>query len=171
MFPLLAAALAILFSALVLTAALKDVTSFTIPNWISLALLAGFPAAALASGMPLLVIGENVGIGVIALFAGMAMFALRWLGGGDAKLFAVVALWLGWPAVIPFLVATAVSGGVLALTLLMMRSPAFRPYVLVGPAWFTRLAKPGESAPYGVAIAFGALVAFPQTLFAAGLGL
>lgn len=168
---LLAAALAALFSALVLTAALKDVTSYTIPNWIPLALLAGFPAAALASSLPLLAIGEHAAVGVVALAAGMMMFALRWLGGGDAKLFAAVALWLGWPAVTPFLVATALSGGGLALVLLTLRAPALRPFVLVGPSWFTRLARPGEAAPYGVAIAFGALVAFPQTLFATGLGL
>lgn len=171
MSPLLAAALAIVFSALVLTAALKDVTSYTIPNWISLALVAAFPLAALASGLPLTLIAQNAGIGLVALLAGMAMFALRWLGGGDAKLFAAVALWLGWPALLPFLITTALAGGGLALLLLSLRAPVIRPYVLVGPDWFTRLARPGEAAPYGVAIALGALAAFPQTLFAAGLGL
>lgn len=171
MSPLLAAALALLFSALVLTAALKDLTSFTIPNWISLALLAAFPVAALAAGMPLLAVGQNVGVGVAALLGGMAMFALGWLGGGDAKLFAAVALWLGWPAVGPFLAVTALCGGGLAVILLMLRAPACRPLATMGPAWFAKLAQPGESAPYGVAIACGALAAFPQTLFATGLGL
>ncbi len=168
---LIPAALAVVFSALVLTAALKDVTSYTIPNWISLALVTAFPVAALVAGLPLAAVAQNALVGVAALMAGMAMFALRWLGGGDAKLFASVALWLGWPAGAPFLMTTAVAGGGLALLLLALRAPALRPYVLSGPAWFTRLARPGEAAPYGVAIAFGALVAFPQTLFAAGLGL
>jgi prepilin peptidase CpaA len=39
-----------------------------------------------------------------------------------------------------------------------------------GPAWFTRLAEPGESVPYGLAIAVGALVAFPESDLVQALG-
>lgn len=47
-----------------------------------------------------------------------------------------------------------------------------RPYVLSGPAWVGRLATPGENVPYGVAIAVGALAAFPAcALMAAFPGL
>ena len=37
--PFLAATLSVIFVGLVLTAALEDALSFTIPNWVSLALL------------------------------------------------------------------------------------------------------------------------------------
>ena len=116
MIALLQAALLFLCPALLVVAALKDLTSYTIPNWISLALIVGFFPAALALGMPWASLGLHVGIGVAALIAGMAMFALGWIGGGDAKVFAATALWLGWPASATFLLVTALAGGVLALT-------------------------------------------------------
>jgi prepilin peptidase CpaA len=159
------AALVAVFPALVITAALRDVTSYTIPNWISLSLIAGFAPAALAMGLPLGAIGAHLGIGVLGLIAGMAMFALRWIGGGDAKLFAAAALWLGWPAVGLYAAYTGVAGGALAVSLLALRSSYLRPYVVTGPAWFSRLAEPGENVPYGLAIAIGALAAFPGSPF------
>ena len=163
--------LAVIFPALVITAALRDVVSYTIPNWISVTLIAAFPIAAMAQGLPLQTIGLHFAIGVAALVAGMVMFALRWIGGGDAKLFAAAALWLGWPAVLTYLGITGIAGGALAVGLLSLRSPLLRGYVLNGPAWFSRLAEPGENVPYGVAIAVGALAAFPASAMMRGLGL
>jgi prepilin peptidase CpaA len=161
--PLFAACLALVFPVLVIVAAVRDATSFTIPNWISLALVAAFPLAALAAGLPPLEIARHAGVGAIALAAGMALFALRWAGGGDAKLLAASALWLGWPDVAQFLAVMALSGGTLAVVLLTLRSAALRPFVMLGPEWVTRLAKPGESIPYGLAIAVGALTVFPDS--------
>jgi len=169
--PLLAAALSIVFVGLVLTAALEDALSFTIPNWVSLALLAAFGPAAFAVGMPLPAMALNLGVGIAALAAGMLMFALRWLGGGDAKLLAAVSLWLGWTALPAFLIGTAMAGGALAIMLLTLRSASLRPLILLGPRWVNRLAEPGEGVPYGVAIAVGAFAAMPLTLFGAALGL
>jgi prepilin peptidase CpaA len=166
---LLAALLAMVFPALVITAALKDATSYTIPNWISLALIGAFPFAALSAGLPLQAVGVHLGVGAAALVAGMAMFAFRWIGGGDAKLFAAAALWLGFPAAMTFVVWTGLAGGVLALSLLAMRSMWLRRYAAAGPAWLARLAEPGENAPYGLAIAIGALAAFPTSPFMAAV--
>jgi len=161
----------VIFPALVITGALRDLTTYTIPNWLSVALVAGFPIAALAMGMPAPVVGFHFAIGAAALIAGMIMFALRWIGGGDAKLFAAAALWLGWPALMTYLAVTGIAGGALAVGLLGLRSPLLRGYVLNGPAWFVRLAEPDESVPYGVAIAVGALAAFPASTLMQGLGL
>jgi len=148
------------FAVLVLVAALKDLVSFTIPNWISGALALAFTPAALLAGVPLagIAAGLAVGVGVFALAAGM--FALGWLGGGDAKLMAAAALWVGLRGLAPFAVYTAISGGVLAMALVALRSHWLRPIAVAGPAWARRLATPGEAAPYGVAIAVGALTAF-----------
>jgi prepilin peptidase CpaA len=162
--------LVLVFPALVITAALRDVTSYTIPNWISLALIGAFPIAALAQGLPLATLGLCFAIGAGGLIAGMVMFALRWIGGGDAKLFAAAALWLGWPAIVTYAAVTGIAGGALAVALLALRSPLIRPYILNGPAWFVRLAEPGENVPYGVAICVGALVAFPTSTLMQGLG-
>lgn len=148
------------FAALVIAAAVKDLASFTIPNWISAALALAFAPAALVAGLSLGTIGLSfaVGIGVLALAAGM--FALGWIGGGDAKLMAAAALWVGLKGLAPFALYTGLAGGALALILLALRSVWLRPLAAVGPAWAQRLATPGESAPYGVAIAAGALAAF-----------
>ena len=146
-------------------AAAKDLTSYTIPNWISLSLAGAFLPAALAAGVALPQLGLHLAIGLGALLAGMALFALRWIGGGDAKLLAAAALWLGWPALAPFLIATVLTGGALSLAILSLRAPLLRPLVLSGPAWFVRLAEPKEGVPYGVAIAVGALTAFPASPF------
>jgi prepilin peptidase CpaA len=163
----LAALLAAVFPALVITGALKDATSYRIPNWIPLALAAGFLPAAFALGMPLPAIGLCAAVGAGALVLGMAMFAFRWIGGGDAKLFAAAALWLGWPASGPYLIATCLAGGALAVGLLGLRSAWVRPLVVTGPRWFTRLAEPDEAVPYGLAIAVGALAGFAGSPFAA----
>lgn len=154
--------LSAVFPALTIVAALKDATSFTIPNWISLALVAAFPPVAWLCGVSLADGGMALAVGAGALIAGMAMFAVGWIGGGDAKLLAASALWIGWPAVLPFLLVTALFGGGLALGLMGLRSVWLRPLAALGPAWINRLATPGAAAPYGVAICAGALATFPD---------
>jgi len=148
------------FGALVIVAALKDLSSFIIPNWISIALALGFTPAALIVGASLGDIGLSVGVGVGVFVLAAGMFALGWIGGGDAKLMASAALWLGLKGLAPFALYTGLAGGALALGLVALRSAWIRPFVITGPAWTRRLATPGESAPYGVAIAVGALAAF-----------
>ncbi|MDP3660708.1 prepilin peptidase [Phenylobacterium sp.] len=163
MLPALQMILVMVFPALVTVGGLRDLTSYIIPNWISITLAAAFLPAALALGVPLGDIGLHAAVGAGALVAGMVMFALGWIGGGDAKLFAAAGLWLGWPACLIFIAATAVAGGALALSLLMLRSIWLRPFLPGGPAWFGRLVEPGENVPYGVAIAIGALAALPYS--------
>jgi prepilin peptidase CpaA len=168
---LLQSLLVLVFPAVVIAAALRDTVSYTIPNWMPLALAGAFPVAALALRLPLEVVWLNAVVGLAALLAGMGMFAAGWIGGGDAKLFAAAALWLGLPAGPTYLMVTCLAGGVLTLGLLALRSHSVRVFVLSGPAWFVRLAEPGENVPYGVAIAAGALAAFPLSSLAAGLRL
>ncbi|MGE5564594.1 MAG: prepilin peptidase [Parcubacteria group bacterium] len=157
------------FPLLVIMAAMKDATTFTIPNWISIALVVAFYPVALALHAPLSLIGTCTLVGLAALLVGLVMFALNWIGGGDAKVLAASALWIGWPAVLPFVLATAVAGGALALLLLEMRSTLLRPWFERGPPWIARLATEGGDAPYGVAICVGALFALPQSaLFRVG---
>jgi prepilin peptidase CpaA len=157
----------LIFPLLAIVAAVKDLTSYTIPNWISLALIAAFPLGALAAGLSLGAVGLHLAVGAGALVLGMVMFALGWIGGGDAKLFAAAGLWLGWPASLTFLLTTCLAGGALAASLLALRSTPLKTFVAGGPSWVARLAEPGEAVPYGVAIALGALAAFPISTLAA----
>lgn len=159
---LLAAFLPAVFPAAVIFAAVRDLTTFTIPNWISLAVIVLFFPIALIIHLPTPRLEGAVLACVVALVLGVGMFALGWIGGGDAKLFAASALWMGWPAVLPFLIWTSVAGGVLSLSLLASRKLAGY-YSLGGPAWFGRLMQPDGAVPYGLAIAAGALIAFPSS--------
>jgi prepilin peptidase CpaA len=152
--------LLIAFPVLVLIAALRDATSYIIPNRVTLALVVAFAGATLAWRLPLGVIGAHLAVGAVVLILGMGLFAARWLGGGDVKFFAAVALWLGWPAVLDLILVTAMAGGGLTVILLILRSKTVQPLAAQGPGWFARLATPGEDVPYGLAIATGALAAF-----------
>jgi prepilin peptidase CpaA len=162
-------ALLSIFPTLVIVAAVTDMTSYTIPNRLNLALAAAYPAAALMLGRPLPEVGVGLAIGFGALIVAMGLFAAGWIGGGDAKLFAAVALWLGWPALVSFTMATALVGGALALLLLNARAAWLQPYLAGAPPWLARLTTTGEAVPYGVAIAVGALVAFPLSPLVRGL--
>ncbi|MDR3512173.1 MAG: prepilin peptidase [Caulobacteraceae bacterium] len=160
---LLQAALLSLFPALLIFAALTDATSFTIPNRISVLLVACYFPTALVLGRPLGEVGIDLAVCAGALVAAMGMFAAGWIGGGDAKLFAAASLWLGWAAAPAFLVVTALAGGLLAVALLNLRAEWLKPYFSGAPSWVVRLATPKAAVPYGVAIAAGALAAFPQS--------
>jgi prepilin peptidase CpaA len=168
---LLQALVLALFPTLVIIAALTDVASFTIPNRLTLLLAAAYAPAALALGRPLGEIGVCLAVGAGALVVAIAMFAAGWIGGGDAKLFAGAALWLGWPALTSFTAVTALAGGGLALLLLNARAAWLKPYLAGAPGWLERLTTNGQAVPYGAAIALGALAAFPQSSIMGGLHL
>jgi prepilin peptidase CpaA len=89
------------------------------------------------------------------------MFALRWIGGGDAKLLAAAGLWLGVGGIGTFLMWTTITGGLFGLSLIFARYWA-QPYAGLGPRWVGRLLAPKGDIPYGIAIAAGALAAFPE---------
>lgn len=147
---------------LAIVAALNDLTTMKIPNWISIALIFGFFPIALYFKLPLIVVGTSAGLAIAALLISMGMFALKWIGGGDAKLMAASVLWLGVSASLPFMLYTALAGGAFCLLLIMARKhlPLFSQ---IGPSWVTRLMQPKGDIPYGVAIAIGALLAYPSS--------
>jgi len=157
--------------ALVIVGGLKDLTTMKIPNWISGLLILGFLPAALALGLGPMAIGMHLAVGVAALLIGLGLFGLNLLGGGDVKLMAAACLWLGLSGSGVFVLATAVVGGVFSLALLVSRV-WLQPYVGAGPGWLVQLMEPKGHIPYGVAIAAGALIAWPasplMTAFLAG---
>lgn len=162
----------LIFPILLVIAALKDVLSFTIPNWISGALLLAFPLAAWSAGLSWGEAAQHSAVGGVALLAGMGLFALNWIGGGDAKMLSASALWLGLPAIGPYLLWTALAGGALAVGLVLARKAAAQLPAVAGggPKWVGALLSPKGDVPYGVALCVGALLAFPQSaLFPAAL--
>src|ERR1700742_2496864 len=79
-----------------------DLASFTIPNFLSLALVALFAVFIICAGLSWHAAGWHLLAGLLGLCIGFALFALRYIGGGDAKLFAAVALWLGFLNLLSF---------------------------------------------------------------------
>lgn len=148
---------------LAIVAAAKDLVSYTIPNWISLGLIGAFCLLAVVAGLEPQSLVGHAGAGAVALLIGMGLFALGWIGGGDAKLLAACCLWFGWPDSEVFLLDTALAGGAFAVLLLVARGQMVRAVLPASPGWVGRLTTPGEPAPYGVAIALGALIAFPTS--------
>jgi prepilin peptidase CpaA len=160
---MLAEILVIVVLPLVLVAAAGwDVASFTIPNFLTLALLAIFAVFAVAAGLSPAAIGWHALAGGVGLLIGFTLFALGYIGGGDAKLFAAVALWLGFQDLLPYALLASMFGGVLTLGLILLRKcplPAF----LYGKKWIVKLHDTNSGIPYGVALAAGAFFLLPST--------
>jgi prepilin peptidase CpaA len=139
-----------------------DLASFTIPNFLQAALLAAFVVFALALHLGATAIGFHLLAGLIGLTLGFALFALGYVGGGDAKLFAAVLLWLGLKDLMPYTLVATVLGGVLSLSLIALRRLPL-PAMLARQAWILRLHDSKSGIPYGVALAAGVLVILPGT--------
>lgn len=111
----------VLSAAGLLWAAASDVTRYLIPNRVCLLVAASYllTAAALPFGAWL----AGLAIGVLALGVGLVLFARGWVGGGDVKLAAAIALWAGPAYLSGFAFVTSLAGVALAVVML---SPARR---------------------------------------------
>ena len=97
-------------------------------------------------------------------FLASVLFAFNLVGGGDAKLMAAGALWMGFDLALPFLAYITIFGGMLSLVILAYRR--FVPgAILALPGWAMRLHQHGGGIPYGIAIAAAGLALYPQTPF------
>lgn len=150
------------FPVLMAFAALSDLFTMTISNRISIALVAVFvPFAWLVglSGSDIL-IHLACGLGVLVLTFGM--FAFGWIGGGDAKLAAATAVWVGWAHLGEYGLYSTFLGGMLTLALLAMRGMPMPLFALRYP-WVSRLHDQASGVPYGIALAIAGLIIYPQT--------
>jgi len=152
----------LLFPALMAFAAASDLFTMTISNRVSLALAAGFLVLALASGMGFSDLLLHLGAGAAVLAMAFVCFAMGWVGGGDAKVAAGAALWFGFGHLLNYLLYASLFGGALTLLLLQFRQWPL-PYALAGQTWLLRLHAKESGIPYGIALAIGALVVYPET--------
>jgi prepilin peptidase CpaA len=140
-----------------------DLRSRRIPNVLTAALAVAALGLHATSGFASFGVALATLVGV--MFLGLVAFSFGWLGGGDVKLLAAGAAALGFPDALPFLVYTAIGGGVLALVFAavtgrlgtVLRSVALivRPFAYKG----TTPVAPTDPImlPYAIAIAFGAV--------------
>jgi len=109
------------FPALMALCASSDLFTMTIPNRLCVALVVGYLGLAFAVGLPLVAIAIDLSCGLAVLALTFALFSQGWIGGGDAKLAAATALWLGWSQILDYSLVASVLGGVLTLALLFGR--------------------------------------------------
>jgi prepilin peptidase CpaA len=152
----------LLFPGLMAYAAVSDVSTMTISNRIPMLLIAGFAGLAFFSGMSPHAALLHLGAGGVVLVVAFTCFALGWIGGGDAKLAAAAALWFGFDHLLQYLVYASLFGGALTLLLLQFLQWPL-PYALGQQDWLMRLHHKDTGIPYGVALALGALLIYPET--------
>jgi prepilin peptidase CpaA len=142
-----------------LVAAATDWRRRQIDNWLNAGIALSAPLFWWASGLSLwpgVALQLAVGFGALVIFA--AMFALKWMGGGDVKLLTALALWIPWAWFWKLLVMMALVGGLLTL--------------VMGAWHIARRQRDRLAIPYGVAIAIAGLwVVLTGLLPAAGSAL
>jgi prepilin peptidase CpaA len=100
--------------ALLVWAAVVDVRSRRIPNWLTLSLIAtglfraAMPDAPVGLGQGLAGMGAGFGLTFI-------LFALGAMGGGDVKMFAGIGAWVGTGRVVEIFAAAALAGMVIVI--------------------------------------------------------
>lgn len=136
-----------IFACFLIIAAVSDVRSYIIPNYLSvLVAFAYFLFALTGKSDPVVAL---IVAGAVFVF-GIALFAANVMGGGDVKLLAATALWAGSTYIFPFLLVTALAGGVLSLAIILRP----RLCALTGRT----VTETAGDVPYGVAIASGGLL-------------
>ena len=152
----------LLFPLVMALAASSDLLTMRISNKLVLFLAAAFCVVAIAIDMPLQQFAMHVTCALVVLAVAFGLFALRWVGGGDAKLAAATTLWLGFGLTLPYLVYAALLGGVLTLLILVLRRMPLTPF-LARERWLERLHDRKSGVPYGVALAIAGLMTYSNS--------
>ena len=152
----------VLFPAMMAFAASSDLFTMTISNRVTLILVAGFAALAIGSGMSPGDVLSHMGAAAAVLAVAFAFFARGWIGGGDAKLAAATALWLGFDHLMAYLLYASIFGGILTLAIIRFRLMPL-PQALAEQEWVKRLHRLDGGVPYGIALAAAALLIYPET--------
>ena len=153
----------IVFPLLVIFAGFSDLLTMTIPNRVSLLLVAAYLILVVYLRVPLETIGSHASAGLAMLVLTFVMYRFAWIGGGDAKLAAATALWLGWDLLAQYGLVASLIGGALTLAILELRRHDL-PQRLLSVEFIARLADKSGGVPYGVALAGAALFVYPQSI-------
>jgi len=151
-----------IFPLLMAFAASSDLLTMRISNRLILLLVGGFFVMALAINMPFQELALHFACAAIVLAVAFTLFALGWIGGGDAKLAAATTLWLGFGVTLPYIVYGGLLGGALTLLLLSLRQFPL-PVMLMKVRWIERLHNKSTGVPYGIALAAAGLLTYSDT--------
>lgn len=165
------AAIMVIFPLCMAMAACSDLLTMTIPNRLSVVLIASFLAIAPFCGLGLLDIVVHLGAGATVFAFCFALFAFGIMGGGDAKILTASAVWFGFSESLSiYLIYVSVFGGLLSMIILMLRSQHNLILAYGIPMPETMLHK--KKIPYGIAIGAAAFITYPSSpLMQTALGL
>lgn len=144
-------------------ALVSDALTLKIPNRISIGIVGLYPAWVIATWPRVDQPWISLALAAAVLAVGFVAYDLRIVGGGDAKMLAALSLWSGTELFLPMIVVTALSGGVIAVAVILAeavrrRSVVARGGEVAGP-FLSSIVK--SKLPYGMAIAIGGgVVAF-----------
>ncbi len=155
--------LVLVFPVLVVWAAITDFMTMTIANRVSIGLAAAGLVALAVSAPPLAVVGAHLGAAALVFAVGFACFAFGWMGGGDVKFAAAVALWLGWGHLLDYAMTFTVYGGLLTL-LVLFSDRVLDPLPALKVGFLARFQE-NRRVPYGIALSAAALQIFPETVW------
>lgn len=154
--------LSIIFPFLMAYAAASDMLTMLIPNRVNALILGAFVLYAATAGLGWAELGSHLAAGGLTLLATFTLFALGYIGGGDAKLAAATALWFGLVDVADYLLVASILGGGLTLAILYARTFPLPRFALRWP-FALHLHDARTGIPYGIALAAAALLVLPQT--------
>jgi prepilin peptidase CpaA len=148
------------FAVPLVVAAGFDVARYVVPNAIVLTMVALFVVIFVLAPHPVDWV-SHIAAGALLFGAGTLTFRIGVMGGGDVKLWAASALWVGLDGLPAQLLAVTVIGAGLAVALLAIRTVAGRAVhqpARAAALTLPRILRGGEPVPYGVAIAAGAIL-------------
>ena len=144
-----------------------DVKARRIPNWLTGALAVA--ALGINGFFGWRQFAVSAAVMAVLMLLGALLYSRGGIGGGDVKLAAAASGLLGFPLFIPFLLYTAIGGGLLAIGFVLsrgtLRQSAARLAVMTATGPGSVAADKTQSLPYAVAFAFGAvMIALSQTV-------
>ena len=152
----------LIFPAAMIFGAVSDLMTMTISNRLTVGLVVAFVIIAPLSGMDFQTFGMHFAAGGIVLAIAFFLFAMGWIGGGDAKFAAATVLWLGWNDAVQYVALASIFGGFLTLLILSFRRAVLPAFVVRQP-WIQRLHDDKAGVPYGVALAAAGLAIYPAS--------
>jgi prepilin peptidase CpaA len=160
---MLEALIFVVFPFCMLFAAISDMLSMTIANRVPVLLILVFAAVAPLTGMGWAEYGGHFAAGALVLAVTFALFAMGGMGGGDAKLLAATAIWMGLNVhLVEYLVASTFIGGLLTLGILLYRKSMLSAVTGQNP-FLRHFADEKTGVPYGIALGIGGLITFPDS--------
>jgi prepilin peptidase CpaA len=163
------AAILVIFPLCMAMAAFSDLLTMTIPNRVSVVLIASFLAIAPFAGLSPQDILMHLGAGVIVFAVCFALFAFNVMGGGDAKILTASAVWFGLhDSLMLYIIYVSMLGGLLSILIITMR--ANHNMIIVSRIPIPQTMLHAKKVPYGIAIGAAAFLAFPSSPLVQAIG-